>query len=126
MGVISNLITDMTLRGADEDELARAVKHSMVVIDAEKHKLDYKRSEQENGIPELKQKWQIRVDEEGAIHYGGASSSCLAVSRRFVYPSAVVAFESIRKLVNTFIKKVDVPSLTLRRVRNVRPRTQSV
>lgn len=41
----------MTLRGADEDELARAVKHSMVVIDAEKHKLDYKRSEQENGIP---------------------------------------------------------------------------
>ena len=74
MGVISNLITDMTLRGADEDELARAVKHSMVVIDAEKHKLDYKRSEQENGIPELKQKWQIRVDEEGAIHYGGAST----------------------------------------------------
>ena len=74
MGVISNLITDMTLRGADEDELARAVKHSMVVIDAEKHKLDYKRSEQENGIPELKQKWQIRADEEGAIHYGGAST----------------------------------------------------
>ena len=74
MGVISNLITDMTLRGADEDELARAVKHTMVVIDAEKHKLDYKRSEQENGIPELKQKWQIRADEEGAIHYGGAST----------------------------------------------------
>ena len=64
----------MTLRGADEDELARAVKHSMVVIDAEKHKLDYKRSERENGIPELKQKWQIRVDEEGATHYGGAST----------------------------------------------------
>ncbi len=74
MGVISNLITDMTLRGADEDELARAVKHSMVVIDAEKHKLDYKRSERENGIPELKQKWQIRVDEEGGTHYGGAST----------------------------------------------------
>lgn len=74
MGVISNLITDMTLRGADEDELARAVKHSMVVIDAEKHKLDYKRSERENGIPELKQKWQIRVDKEGATHYGGAST----------------------------------------------------
>lgn len=74
MGVISNLITDMTLRGADEDELARAVKHSMVVIDAEKHKLDYKRSERENSIPELKQKWQIRVDEEGATHYGGAST----------------------------------------------------
>lgn len=38
------------------------------------NKLDYKRSERENGIPELKQKWQIRVDEEGATHYGGAST----------------------------------------------------
>ena len=74
MGIISNLITDMTLRGASEDELARAVKHSMVVIDAEKHKLDYKRSERENGIQELKQKWQIRVDEEGNEKYGGAST----------------------------------------------------
>lgn len=125
MGVISNLITDMTLRGADEDELARAVKHSMVVIDAEKHKLDYKRSERENGIPELKQKWQIRVDEEGATHYGGASTLLSRRSRRFVYPSVVAVFELIRKLANTSTKKVDVPSLTLRRVRNVRPRTQS-
>lgn len=74
MGIISNLITDMTLRGADEKELARAVKHSMVVIDAEKHKLDYKRSERENGIQELKQKWQIRVDEKGNEKYGGAST----------------------------------------------------
>lgn len=74
MGIISNLITDMTLRGADEKELARAVNHSMVVIDAEKHKLDYKRSERENGIQELKQKWQIRVDEEGNEKYGGAST----------------------------------------------------
>lgn len=74
MGVISNLITDMTLRGASEEELARAVKHSMVVIDAEKHKLDYKRSERENGIQELKEKWQIRVDEDGTMHYGGAST----------------------------------------------------
>lgn len=74
MGVISNLITDMTLRGASEDELARAVKHSMVVIDAEKHKLDYKRSEKENGIQELKEKWQVRVDDDGNTKYGGAST----------------------------------------------------
>ena len=74
MGVISNLITDMTLRGASEDELARAVKYSMVVIDAEKHKLDYKRSEKENGIQELKEKWQVRVDEDGNTKYGGAST----------------------------------------------------
>ena len=45
MGIVSNLITDMTLRGAPEKDIAKAVKHSMVVIDAEKHKLDYKQSE---------------------------------------------------------------------------------
>ncbi len=58
MGKISNLITDMTLRGATTEELTRAVKHSMVVIDAEKHHLNYKLSEKENGIKELKEKYQ--------------------------------------------------------------------
>ena len=58
MGKISNLITDMTLMGAKEDELARAVRHSMVVIDAEKHKLDYKQSEIDNDIPSLKKRYQ--------------------------------------------------------------------
>lgn len=58
MGKISNLITDMTLLGASDQELARAVKHSMVVIDAEKHKLDYKQSEIDNGIASLKKKYQ--------------------------------------------------------------------
>lgn len=58
MGKISNLITDMTLLGADDDELARAVRHSMVVIDAEKHKLDYKQSEKDNDIASLKKKYQ--------------------------------------------------------------------
>lgn len=58
MGDISNLITDMTIRGASEAELARAVKHSMVVIDAEKHKLNYKQSATDNNISELKTKYQ--------------------------------------------------------------------
>jgi DNA-binding XRE family transcriptional regulator len=62
MGQVSNLITDMTLKGATESELARAVKHSMVVIDAAKHNLDYKRSEKENGIAELKKKYQGRIE----------------------------------------------------------------
>lgn len=70
MGKISNLITDMTIRGATEEELARAVKHSMVVIDANKHKLDYKRSEQENGIAALKKKYQGHYDEDGRYHEG--------------------------------------------------------
>lgn len=58
MGKISNLITDMSLRQASESELARAVKHSMVVIDAEKHGLDHKRSYADNGIKALKEKYQ--------------------------------------------------------------------
>lgn len=58
MGKITNLITDMTVLGAGTDEIARAVKHSMVIIDAEKHKLNYKASEEANGIAELKKKYQ--------------------------------------------------------------------
>lgn len=58
MGMISNLITDMTIQGADDDELARAVRHSMVVIDAYKHGLDYKASAKDNRIAELKKKYQ--------------------------------------------------------------------
>ena len=74
MGVISNLITDMTLKGATTEELTRAVKHSMVVIDAYKHKLDYKKSEQDNGIAALKKKYQTTIDENGNVHSGGAST----------------------------------------------------
>lgn len=73
MGKISNLITDMTLKGATEDELARAVRHSMVVIDAEKHKLDYKQSEADNGIASLKKKYQGTIDEDGRYHEGAAT-----------------------------------------------------
>lgn len=54
MGNVSNLITDMTIKGATPDELARAVRHSMVIIDAEKHNLNYKQSAIDNNIAELK------------------------------------------------------------------------
>lgn len=73
MGVVSNLITDMTLKGADEKEIARAVKHSMVVIDAEKHKLDYKQSERDQGIAELKKAYQGYTTDDGR-EVGGAST----------------------------------------------------
>lgn len=75
MGLVSNLITDMTIRGATTDELARAVRHSMVVIDAEKHHLNYKQSAIDNGIPQLMLKYQGRAQ-------GGAST---VVSRRKRY-----------------------------------------
>lgn len=77
MGVISNLITDMTIKGANPDELARAVKHSMVVIDAYKHKLDYKKSEEMNGISALKKKYQSQYDSEGNVIKGKAGASTL-------------------------------------------------
>jgi DNA-binding CsgD family transcriptional regulator len=68
MGKVSNLITDMTIKGANNAELARAVRHSMVVIDAEKHNLNYKQSAIDNGIAQLKVKYQ------GGTKQGGAST----------------------------------------------------
>lgn len=86
MGKVSNLITDMTLKGATEDELARAVRHSMVVIDSEKHNLDYKRSEQDNGIASLKKKYQGRVEDgkykEGAATLISRAKSEVSVPKR--------------------------------------------
>lgn len=58
MGMVANLITDMTLKGCSDDELAAAIRHSMVVIDAPKHKLNYKQSEKDNHIKELKELYQ--------------------------------------------------------------------
>lgn len=74
MGVITNLITDMSLQDPSPDELARAVRHSMVVIDAYKHKLDYKQSEKDNGIRELKEKYQRSYDADGKLHIGGTTT----------------------------------------------------
>lgn len=70
MGEISNLITDMTLQGATDEELTRAVKHSMVVIDAYKHKYNYKLSEEVNAIEALKKRYQMKDNGK----YGGAST----------------------------------------------------
>lgn len=66
MGNVSNLITDMTIKGATQSEIARAVRHSMVVIDAEKHGLNYKLSAKQNGIPALKEKYQADGKSRGA------------------------------------------------------------
>lgn len=78
MGRVSNLITDMTLQGASMDEIERAVKHSMVVIDANKHNLDYKKSEIDNDIKSLREAYQTRIDENGNV-IGGAKT---LISRR--------------------------------------------
>lgn len=84
MGMISNLITDMTLKGAKDEELVRAVKHSMVVIDANKHELDYKRSEVENGIAELRKKYQPKYDDNGNVIGGGGASTLISRKKQDV------------------------------------------
>lgn len=58
MGRASNLITDMTLKGADPDEIVRATKYAMVVIDAAKHNLNVKQAEDDFDIRGLKEKYQ--------------------------------------------------------------------
>lgn len=81
MGIISNLITDMTLAGASNDELASAVRHSMVVIDAEKHKLDYKQSYVDNNIAALQKKYQPKYDDNGNVIGGGGASTIISKSK---------------------------------------------
>ena len=81
MGIISNLITDMTLAGANDNELAAAVRHSMVVIDAEKHKLNYKQSEIDNNIPALHKLYQGKTT-GGAATILSKSKGEYAVDKR--------------------------------------------
>lgn len=77
MGIISNLITDMTIHNASEDEIARAVRHSMVVIDSEKHNLDWKQSSIDNGISALHLKYQGKTS--------GGASTLISKSKQSYY-----------------------------------------
>lgn len=81
MGVISNLITDMTIQGATSAELARATRHANCIIDAEKHKLDWRLSEKENGIKELKAKYQPKDPVTGE----GGAQTLLSRAKNPVY-----------------------------------------
>ena len=81
MGRISNLITDMTLAGANDDEVAAAVRHSMVVIDAEKHKLDYRQSYIDNNIATLKKIYQPKYDDDGNLVGGGGAHTIISKSK---------------------------------------------
>lgn len=80
MGKISNLVTDMTIRGADTPDLARAIRHAMVVIDAEKHGLNYRQSYKDNGIKQLVEKYQSNPDGS----HGASTLISRAKSRQFV------------------------------------------
>lgn len=76
MGISSNLITDMTIKGAKDEELVRAVKYNMVVIDAPKHNLDWKRCYDEMGIAQLQKRYQEHTDDlfkDGKTTMGAAT-----------------------------------------------------
>jgi len=81
MGEISNLITDMTIKGAPTEDICKAVRHSMTVIDAEKHNLDWKRSYEENQIRELKSRYQ-GVNPNGSLK---GASTLISASKSKVY-----------------------------------------
>lgn len=82
MGNISNLITDMTIQGAPHSEIARAVRHSMVVIDAEKHNLNYKQSAIDNGIAQLKAKYQGKSNAGASTLISRAKSEARPLDRK--------------------------------------------
>ena len=81
MGIISNLISDMTLAGAEKEEILAATRHSMVVIDAEKHKLDYKQSYIDNNIAALQKKYQPKFDKNGNVIGGGGAATIISKSK---------------------------------------------
>lgn len=81
MGDVTNLVTDMTIKGATNSEIARAVRHTMVVIDAEKHKLNHAQSYIDNGIAELKSKYQEGVKSGASTLISRASSQKSVLDR---------------------------------------------
>lgn len=84
MGIVSNLITDMTIKGAPDSDLVKAVRHSMVVIDAVKHKYDYKLSEEVNEIARLKREYQGHIEDDGSYHEGASTLISRAKSEKDV------------------------------------------
>lgn len=82
MGKASNLITDMTIMGASSDELARAVRYSMVVIDAQKHELNWKQCYIDQGIAELNLKYRGRANAGASTLLSRSTSEAHILDRK--------------------------------------------
>ncbi len=119
MGKVSNLITDMTIKGAKPEEIARAVKHSMVVIDSEKHNLNYKLSAEENGIAALKKTYQNGANRGASTLVSLASSETRMPHRRETFTINPRTGTKIYKYTNdSYInKKGEVVSKTTKSTR---------
>jgi hypothetical protein len=105
MGDISNLITDMTIKGAPNEELARAVRHSMVVIDAEKHSLNWRESSRANGIPQLKARYQGKTNAGAATLISRAKSQARVPERKQGFSIDPVTGEKIHRLTGALDQK---------------------
>ena len=89
MGIISNLITDMQIKGAPDDQLARAMKYSMVVIDAEKHDLNWKQARKDLRIPELHKEWQGKARGGASTLISQAKSPYAVPERKQIYDTMI-------------------------------------
>jgi len=84
MGEVSNLIMDMTLKGAEPEDIAKATRHSMVVIDAVKHRLNWQQSYKDNNIAELEKEYKGHYDEDGKFSKGASTLITRAGSEQLV------------------------------------------
>lgn len=98
MGSVSNLITDMSLQGADMDKIVRATKHALVVIDAEKHHLDWRRSYEENRIAELKEEFQGGANRGASTIVSKASARDSSPARKTFNPDRDIDPETGKKV----------------------------
>lgn len=101
MGEVSNLITDMTVGGAKEHEIVRAVKHSMVVIDAQKHNLNYKQSAQDFEISNLKRNYQG----ENSKGLPKGASTILSRAGSEVHPYQMMIINDTKKMTPEELKR---------------------
>ena len=89
MGIISNLITDMQVKGCHDDELARAMKYSMVVIDAEKHDLNWKQAYNDFRIKELHIAYQGKAKGGASTLISRAKSPYSVAERKQIYDTMI-------------------------------------
>jgi len=104
MGDVSNLITDMTIRGANDDDIAAAVRHSMVMIDSVKHSLNHTQSYKDNGIAKLKERYQGSKSSGASTLISRASSETsvnfrkLKTNTKKMTPEELEAYNSGKKV----------------------------
>ena len=96
MGKVSNLITDMTVAGAPESDITMAVKHSMVIIDAEKHNLNWKQSALDNNIKYLQEKYQKKGGGASTVLSRATSPDVVGKRKEIISPNMMTPSEKKR------------------------------